>query len=119
MRRPTTAASDPAVRFRRPSNTIIPINDSWRLRADAHQWIVERRLGVRRSGISNGQPIWKGVSFQRDLDAAVIRVVDAHLRASRLSDIPEGWLEAIHQLNTKIDAMKLDILRALQEVERG
>ena len=108
---PNTGNSASKVLPRYP--TIIPVNKRWRLRADGNQWCIERYKGVDR-----GKPRWRGVAFFRDLDQAAIRLLDMHLKEGRLSQVPEGWLEAFSTLMATVDAAKREIVLAMREVSQ-
>jgi hypothetical protein len=46
----------------------VHVGKDWRVRSDAHQWIVERR----RKGAKAARHQWRPVSYWKTLDAAVV-----------------------------------------------
>ena len=51
------------------------LNDKWALAYDPLQWILQRRMGLRKSGSSAGQESWQGKSFIADKKSVLLRVL--------------------------------------------
>ena len=93
---------------------IITINDDWRLRSDALQWVIERRkkrMTADDSRKHSGQ--WASVAFFGDLAQSLRWLAERRIRASE-GEYPAAALEP---LCDTLQAIREDTNRALATIE--
>ena len=42
---------------------ILPIDDKWRIKSDAYQWMIQKYKGIPAKGKFKGTPQWESVGY--------------------------------------------------------
>ena len=61
---------------------ILPIDDKWRIKSDAYQWMIQQYQGIPDKGKFKGIPQWKSVRYYTSLSKAVHGLAEYELMTS-------------------------------------
>jgi hypothetical protein len=83
---------------------LIKINNSWQLRTDSENWILEEKVGLRkdRNGGDAGVPNWKVRGFYRTAFAALRRMIELRIRLHD-GEYPPSALEPLYTFLNEIE----------------
>ena len=61
---------------------ILPIDDKWRIKSDAYQWLIQKYKGIPAKGKFKGTPQWESVRYYTSLSKAVHGLAEYELMTS-------------------------------------
>jgi hypothetical protein len=63
---------------------ILPINDKYRIKSDANQWMVQEYRGIDKK---SEEEIWKSVLYYSNIEALVQKLSERMLRESKVDTL--------------------------------
>ena len=80
---------------------IIPIDEKWRIKTDAYQWIIQQYQGIPTKGKFKDVPQWKSLRYYTTLANAVYGLAEYELMTSDCTTLAEA-LDAVRDVSERL-----------------
>ena len=80
---------------------IIPIDEKWRIKTDAYQWIIQRYKGIPKTGKFKDTPQWESLRYYTTLANAVYGLAEYELMTSDCTTLAEA-LDAMRDVSERL-----------------
>ena len=80
---------------------ILPIDEKWRIKTDAYQWIIQQYKGIPKTGKFKDIPQWESLRYYTTLANAVYGLAEYELMTSDCTTLAED-LDSVRDVTERL-----------------